>query len=237
MLLVPSFEERPIIPAAISLGASVIAFLLFALSYNETGTLLGMVQLGGLAALGGMTLSLIAALVILGAMAEPGKYHAGRAEFYAFILYTALGGTLMVAANNLLLLYVGIELSSYSTYVLVGYYRDARRSTEAATKYFTLGAVSSALLLYGFSFLFGAGGGFYYDEIAATLALSPPSPRSSGRRGAHARWFRLQTRAGPFSRLDARRLSRCPDDGRRAPVGGTQGGRGHRAGESFYTSF
>ncbi len=176
VLLVPSFEERPIIPAAISLGASVVAFLLFALSYSETGTLLGMVQLGGLAALGGMTLSLIAALVILGAMAEPGKYHAGRAEFYAFILYTALGGTLMVAANNLLLLYVGIELSSYSTYVLVGYYRDARRSTEAATKYFTLGAVSSALLLYGFSFLFGAGGGFYYDEIAATLALSPVLP-------------------------------------------------------------
>lgn len=176
LLLANIFEARPARAALLSLGTAILSFLLFAVSYGSEGTLLGMIRLGGLSAIGGMTLSLIAALVILGVMANPHKYRAGLAEFYAFVLYTALGGTLMIAANNLLLLYIGIELSSYSTYILVGYYRDDRYSTEAATKYFVLGALASALLLYGFSLIFAAGGGVYYDEIAATLAAAQQVP-------------------------------------------------------------
>ncbi|HEX7021633.1 MAG TPA: NADH-quinone oxidoreductase subunit N [Trueperaceae bacterium] len=176
LLLSTSFEARPRVPAAFCLGVSLLAFMFFALSYDSAGTLLGMIRLGGLSALGGMTLALIAALVILGVLADPDKYRAGPSEFYAFVLTTALGGILMIAANNLLLLYVGIELSSYSTYILVGYYRDHAHSTEAASKYFVLGALASALLLYGFSFIFGATGGIYYDEIRAALSAPAGAP-------------------------------------------------------------
>lgn len=176
LLLANVLEKRPLVAAAVTLGSALLALVFFAAGYAQEATLLGMIRTGGLTSLGGVTLSLIAALVTLGVMANPGKYRAGISEFYAFILYTALGGALMVGANNLLLLYLGLELASYSTYILVGYYRDDRYSTEAAAKYFTLGALASAFLLYGISLLFGAGGGLYYDEIAATLAAAPELP-------------------------------------------------------------
>ncbi len=176
LLFATVLERNPVMTAGGGLGVAVLALMFFALSYEQPGVLLGMYQLGGLSAIGGMILSLIAALTILGVMANPHKYRAGLSEIYALILFTALGGTLMIGANNLLLLYIGIELSSYSTYILVGYYRDERYSTEAATKYFVLGALASALLLYGISLLFGAGGGLYYDQIAATLAAADTLP-------------------------------------------------------------
>jgi NADH-quinone oxidoreductase subunit N len=86
----------------------------------------------------------------------------------------------MVSASNLLVLYLGIELSSYSTYILVGYYRDDRYSNEAASKYFLLGAVASALLLFGMSLVYAgtavsvggqlqAPGSLNYPEIALRL--------------------------------------------------------------------
>ncbi len=174
LLLSNWLERQPLLPAAINLSASILAMMFFAVSFTQQGTLLGMMQVGGIPALGGFLMSAIAALTILGIMAHPDKYPAGPSELYAFVLYTALGGTLMIGSNNLLLLYIGIELSSYSTYILVGYYRDKRSSTEAATKYFVLGAVASALLLYGMSLLFAASNAIYYDQIALSLAASVP---------------------------------------------------------------
>jgi NADH-quinone oxidoreductase subunit N len=178
LLATRPLDRRPIVPASLALVTALVAFMLFAVSFPQTAVLLGMVRTGGLASLGGMVLSLIAALTLLGVMANPDKYRAGLSEFYAFVLYATLGGILMVAANNLLLLYVALELSSYSTYILVGYYRNDRYSTEAANKYFVLGALSSAILLYGFSFLFGAGGGLYYDELAGALVGAQAVPTS-----------------------------------------------------------
>ncbi len=169
-------EQKPTLPAILSLSAAILAMLLFAISVNTQGTLLGMIRLGGLTSLAGMALSMIAALTIMGMLANPHKYRAGLAEIYAFILYTALGGILMVAANNILLLYVAIELSSYSTYILVGYYRYDKVTIEATSKYFVLGALASAFLLYGFSLLFGAGKSIYFDELAGGLVTTNGLP-------------------------------------------------------------
>lgn len=173
LLFAKALEKRPLVAASLALGSSLLALMFFAAAFGQEATLLGMIRTGGLTSLGGIIMALVAALVALGALANPGKYRAGVGEFYALVLYAALGGALMVGANNLLLLFLGLELVSYSTYVLVGYYRDDRYSTEAAGKYFTLGAVASAFLLYGISLLFGAGGSIYYDEIAAALAAAP----------------------------------------------------------------
>ena len=169
-------EQKPTLAAILSLSAAVLAMLLFAASVNTQGTLLGMIRLGGLTSLAGMALSMIAALTIMGILANPHKYKAGLTEIYAFILYTALGGTLMVAANNILLLYVAIELSSYSTYILVGYYRHDKVTIEATSKYFILGALASGFLLYGFSLLFGAGNSIYFDELAVNLVTTNDLP-------------------------------------------------------------
>ena len=162
-------ERKPTLPAILGLSASIIAMLFFALSISTETTLLGMIRLGGLTNLAGIALTMIAALTIMGILTNPQKYQAGLSEIYALILYTVLGGILMVAANNILLLYVAIELSSYSTYILVGYYRHDKVTIEATGKYFVLGALASTFLLYGFSLLFGAGNSIYFDELARGL--------------------------------------------------------------------
>jgi NADH-quinone oxidoreductase subunit N len=176
LLLSTRFEARPQALALLNLGALALSALCFALTLTSTGTLYGMVSVGGLTSYAGLVLCLIGALTILGVMADPHKYEAGTGEIYALVVYTVLGGVVMVGANNLLLFYLGLELSAYSTYVLVGYYRDDAYSTEAAGKYFTLGALASALLLYGLSLVFGSSDSVFYADILANLSAAATIP-------------------------------------------------------------
>lgn len=143
----------------ISLAVFAIAAILAVIGWNDNTVYYGVLKSGPLASLGTIILCLIGALVSAGVMANPDKYRTGPGEFFGFVIFTVVGGLLMVGTNNLLLLFLGIELSSYSTYILVGYYRDDRYSTEAAAKYFLLGAVASAFLLFGMSLIY-AGSSF-----------------------------------------------------------------------------
>lgn len=88
-------------------------------------------------------------------------------EFYLLVLFAVLGMMLQVSSGNLLMLYLGLELMSLSSYALVALNRDSGRSSEAAMKYFVLGALASGLLLYGMSLLYGATGTLQLDELAA----------------------------------------------------------------------
>ncbi|MCL2161818.1 MAG: NADH-quinone oxidoreductase subunit NuoN [Betaproteobacteria bacterium] len=82
-----------------------------------------------------------------------------RPEYYLLALLTTLGMMVMITANHLLVLYVGLEMMSLSLYALVAFDRDTVRSTEAGMKYFVLGALASGLLLYGMSMIYGATNG------------------------------------------------------------------------------
>ncbi|MDR2015899.1 MAG: NADH-quinone oxidoreductase subunit NuoN [Azoarcus sp.] len=82
-----------------------------------------------------------------------------RPEYYLLALLTTLGMMVMITANHLLILYVGLEMMSLALYALVAFDRDTARSTEAGMKYFVLGALASGLLLYGMSMIYGATGG------------------------------------------------------------------------------
>ncbi len=82
-----------------------------------------------------------------------------RPEYYLLALLSTLGMMVMITANHLLVLYIGLEMMSLSLYALVAFDRDAVRSTEAGMKYFVLGALASGLLLYGMSMVYGATGG------------------------------------------------------------------------------
>jgi NADH-quinone oxidoreductase subunit N len=79
-------------------------------------------------------------------------------EYYALILFSTTGMMIMASASDLIVLYLGLELMALSTYVLAGFIRHDLRSSEAAIKYFLLGAFSSAFLLYGISLLYGLTG-------------------------------------------------------------------------------
>ena len=85
-------------------------------------------------------------------------------EFYVIFLFAILGMLVMISANNLLILYVGLELLSLALYGLIAINYNNIKSTEAAMKFFILGALASGLLLYGISFIYGATGGYLQLE-------------------------------------------------------------------------
>ncbi|MDB5907882.1 MAG: NADH:ubiquinone oxidoreductase subunit, partial [Massilia sp.] len=87
-------------------------------------------------------------------------------EFYVLALFSMLGQMVMISGNNMLVIYLGLELMSLSLYALVAMRRDHAMSTEAAMKYFILGALASGFLLYGISMLYGATGSLDLTEIA-----------------------------------------------------------------------
>jgi NADH-quinone oxidoreductase subunit N len=95
---------------------------------------------------------------------------ADRGEFYSLLFFAALAVSLAAAANNLLMAYLAIEFLSITSYILTGYLRDDRQSTESAIKYFLYGAVTSAVMLYGMSFLYGATGTTDLAGISTALA-------------------------------------------------------------------
>ncbi len=93
-----------------------------------------------------------------------------RGEFFTLTLFSTLGMMVMISANHLLSLYLGLELMSLSLYSMVALQRDSARSTEAAMKYFVLGALASGMLLYGMSMLYGATGTLGIPEMAQRIA-------------------------------------------------------------------
>lgn len=100
-----------------------------------------------------------------------------RGEFFSLTLFTLLGVMTMISADNLLLIYLGLELQSLALYALVALQRDQPRAGEAAMKYFVLGALASGFLLYGMSMLYGATGTLDINEIAHRISAAQVSNR------------------------------------------------------------
>ena len=100
-----------------------------------------------------------------------------RGEFHAFLLFSLAGAMLVTTAPDLIWLFLAIELSSLPTYIMVAMGRASRKAQEAAVKYFFLGAMSTALMLFGFALLYGAAGSMQLEQIAgAMLAGGLDSP-------------------------------------------------------------
>lgn len=99
-----------------------------------------------------------------------------KGEFFTLILFSLLGMQVMVSANHFLTLYMGLELLSLSMYALIALNRDNTASTEAAMKYFVLGALASGLLLYGISMVYGATGSLSIATVANQIALGHYKP-------------------------------------------------------------
>ena len=92
-----------------------------------------------------------------------------RGEFFALALFAMLGMMVMISANHLLTLYLGLELMTLSLYAMVALQRDSAVATEAAMKYFVLGALASGMLLYGMSMLYGATATLEITELAQLI--------------------------------------------------------------------
>jgi len=119
-----------------------------------------------------MLVGALFALIMSVGFAKAEKF--AKFEFPVLVLLAALGMMLMISAGNMLTLYMGLELHSLALYVLAACNRDNVKSSEAGLKYFVLGALSSGMLLYGISLIYGFTGQIGFKEIAQVLNGQAP---------------------------------------------------------------
>jgi NADH-quinone oxidoreductase subunit N len=103
---------------------------------------------------------------------------ANSGEFFALLLFSITGQCLMATANDLVMLFIGLEASSISSYVMAGYLRDDKRNNEAALKYFLLGSFATAFLLYGVAWTYGLTGSVNLSHIRQVLLNPSTAPDS-----------------------------------------------------------
>jgi NADH-quinone oxidoreductase subunit N len=105
------------------------------------------------------------------------RERANSGEYYALLVYSVAGQCVMVTANELIMVFIGLEISSIATYILAGYLRDDRRANESSLKYFLLGSFATAFLLYGIAWIYGVTGSTNLSEIRTVLMnrdIAPP---------------------------------------------------------------
>jgi NADH-quinone oxidoreductase subunit N len=115
----------------------------------------------------------VALLVVLAAGPYLGRERLPFAEFYALLLFATAGMGVLASAQELLTAFIGLEMSSISSYILAGYRRDSLKSSESAMKYFLLGSFATAFFLYGIALVYGSTGTTMLDKMAAADTSSP----------------------------------------------------------------
>ncbi len=131
----------------------------------------GMITYGGYAAFFDVVFCLAALMTLFAARPYLVREEFEYKEFYLLILYSIIGMMLISHTNNLLILFIGIEIMSICFYVLAGYFRKSIKSVEAALKYFLLGAFATGFLVYGMAMIYGGTGSFDIPTIAQQVRI------------------------------------------------------------------
>ena len=190
-------------------------------------TLSGMVAVDGFAVFARTVILAATALGLLVAQGYLRREQVEGPEYHALLLLSASGMLLMTSANDLIVVFLALEILSIALYVLAAFDRRRLESGEAGLKYFVLGAFSSAVMLYGVAMVYGATGTTSLAGIAGFLAAntlfsSGPPP---GRLRPDPRRAGLQGGRRPVPHVDARRLPGCADAGDGLHGRRRQGGR------------
>lgn len=152
--------------AAFSVVALAIPIAFTVMLWGESESSFGgMLVLDGFSLFFKFLILSIAALVIISSVDYVNKFARFQGEYYALILFSAGGLMLMASTGELISIYVALELSSISLYALVSFLKDSK-SSEAGLKYMILGAISSAVLLFGMAFVYGLTGTTHLEQIA-----------------------------------------------------------------------
>ncbi len=165
--------------AYVAIGGLILAIVVTALLFGTQGSLFSeMLTVDPFALYFKIIACLTTGLVILSSIAFMETKTPYRGEFYGLLLLATLAITLLAGASDLVMIYLSLEFLSLTSYVLVGYLRGDPKSSEGGIKYFLYGAVTSAVMLYGISLLYGITGSTNLAEIRNAL-LFPPSPAAS----------------------------------------------------------
>ena len=175
VVAVDLFVKRRVVTVAVALlGLAVpLAFVIAQAVSNQFNTpqfaFFGMFVVDRYALFFGVIFLIIAAVLILASYSYINKYVRAEGEFYALLLFSTTGMMFMASTNELISIYISLELASIPLYVMAGLLRSDEYSAEAAVKYVLLGAMSSAILLYGFALLYGLTGTTDLAAIAASI--------------------------------------------------------------------
>src|SRR5690349_10643900 len=112
-------------------------------------------------------------LCVLASLSYLDREGAQSGEYYALILFSLVGQCILATAGDLIMVFIGLEISSIATYILAGFLRDDRRNSEAALKYFLLGSFATAFLLYGIAWIYGLTGVTNLAQIQQILQQQP----------------------------------------------------------------
>jgi NADH-quinone oxidoreductase subunit N len=164
----------------ITLLTLAVVALLQALYANTGGTLYGLNGMVVSDAMGNW-LKCFATIAVMVTLVYARPYAADRdmlrgGELFSLSLFALLGMFIMISGNNFLLIYLGLELLTLSSYALVALRRDHAQSTEAAMKYFVLGALASGFLLYGLSMMYGATGTLNINKVFDVIYTTQINP-------------------------------------------------------------
>ena len=181
MVIVPLAKQRwAAIYGHISLLGLAGALAAAVSAYSTPGPAFsGMLIADGFAAFFRVLVISVGILTVLASYRFLAREGAEAGEYHALILFCVAGQCVMVTANELIMIFIGLEISSIATYVLAGYFRDDKRANEAALKYFLLGSFATAFLLYGIAWIYGLTGSTNLAAIRVALAshdLAPAPP-------------------------------------------------------------
>jgi NADH-quinone oxidoreductase subunit N len=169
-------QSRWLFPALslAALGAAIAAA--FAAGGDHGFAFQNMVVVDGFATFFRVLCFAAAALAVLCSGHYLAAEKANSGEYYALLLFAVAGQGVMVTGNDLLMVFIGLEISSIASYVLAGYLRDDRRNNESALKYFLLGSFATAFLLYGIAWIYGLTGTTDLTLIRSALADPAKAP-------------------------------------------------------------
>jgi len=170
-----AFGHLSILSLAAAMAASVYV-------YRDPGTAFGgMLIVDGFATFFRVLVIGVGILTILPSYRFLHRQDAGTSEYHALLLYSIAGQCLMAAANDLIMIFLGLEISSIASYILAGYLRDDKRANESALKYFLLGSFATGFFLYGVAFIYGSTGTVNLSAVHSALTgLNPPSTVLTG---------------------------------------------------------
>ncbi|HEV8413747.1 MAG TPA: NADH-quinone oxidoreductase subunit N [Bryobacteraceae bacterium] len=138
----------------------------------------GMLVIDGMATFFRTLVIVVGLLVVFSSTDYLRRENQESGEYYALILFSIVGQCVMVSANELVMIFIGLEISSIASYILAGYLRDDARNNEAALKYFLLGSFATAFLLYGVAWMYGATGSTNLTEIRRALISGAAPPEA-----------------------------------------------------------
>jgi NADH-quinone oxidoreductase subunit N len=162
----------------LSLLALIAALFGTVAAYAQAGPAFGgMLSVDGFATFFRFLVIVVGILTVLPSYEFLARQDAETGEYHALLLFSIAGQCLMASANDLIMIFIGLEISSIATYVLAGYLRDDKRANEASLKYFLLGSFATGFFLYGVALIYGATGTVNLSMArAAITGANAPSP-------------------------------------------------------------